>query len=716
MFGSAAIVLGLQGCGRDELVVGVDANLGTDTFSLDTETDTQADTETDSETDTDTTETGPSVCGDGLVDVDEQCDDGNGNPQDDCTNECTWAECGDGILWLGVEECDPGAENIGPNEACVPGCFINVCGDGLVGPAESCDDGNQIDGDGCNSNCAPGSCGDGLVDPGEQCDDGNMLDDDGCLTTCVVNSCGDGFVNMGVEECDAGALNSDADDCTLACTVNVCGDGKQHATDEQCDPGADMIGPGMACLPGCVLNGCGDGDVGPGEQCDDGNADDTDACLSTCENASCGDGFVQGGVEECDDADANDDNACHNDCTPTSIVEMSLGGNHTCVRLDHGKIMCWGNGDDGRTGYASESNLGDDELGNTGGFISIGGDVLDLITGISHTCALLPGGVRCFGRPLNGQLGYGNTTIIGDDELPSTVGFVDFGAGVDQIASGSGSFHSCAILDTGALACWGRAGDGRLGYAAGAQEQDVGDNETPAQWLAQFGPVEVGGQVVEVATGFSHTCARLQNGSVRCWGEANNGQLGYGNANRIGDNEDPSAVGPVALGAPAVQIAAGWLHNCALLDTDQIKCWGRGNEGRLGYGNVAWVGLVNTPAAVGFVDVGGTPTKISAGSAHTCVLRDDGTVVCWGFGARGQLGYGNVTNIGDNETPASAGAVPVGGTVVDIVAEGNHTCALLDSGQIKCWGDAGEGRLGYGNLDWIGDNEVPASVGVVPVF
>jgi cysteine-rich repeat protein len=709
-------LLALEGCGRDELILPVDANGGSETFGYESSgSEVTTATETTA-SETAETETGPSVCGDGLVGIDEQCDDGNGDPQDECTNECTWAVCGDGIVWLGIEECDPGEDMIGPNEACVPGCFLNVCGDGMPGPGEACDDGNGIDGDGCNNDCAPGSCGDGLVDPGEQCDDGNADDTDACLSTCVANTCGDGAINAGVEECDDGGLNSDAADCTLACTVNVCGDGKQHATDEECDPGAGMIGPGMACLDGCVLNGCGDGDVGPGEQCDDGNADDTDACLSTCELASCGDGFVQGGVEECDDADANDDNACHNDCSATSIVELSLGGNHTCVRLDHGKIMCWGNGDDGRTGYGNEINLGDDELGNSGGFVSIGGPVLDLITGISHTCAQLAGGVRCFGRPLNGQLGYGNTNIIGDDELPSSVGFVDFGTGVDAIASGSGSFHSCAILDTGALACWGRAGDGRLGYALGAQEQDVGNDETPAQWIAQHGTVNVGGQVVQVVTGANHTCARLQDGSVRCWGEGNNGQLGYGNANRIGDNETPAAAGNVNIGGTATQITAGWLHTCALLATNQIKCWGRGNEGRLGYGNVQWVGLANTPASVGFVDVGGTPVKLSAGAAHTCALRDDQSIVCWGFGARGQLGYGNVTNIGDNETPASAGAVPVGAPVVDVVAEGNHTCALLDSGQIKCWGDAGEGRLGYGNLDWIGDNEVPASVGVVPTF
>jgi cysteine-rich repeat protein len=705
LLGSLVLASSLAACGRDTIIIPVDTDTPTSTFEFEEDT---LDTETDTET---------SVCGNGLVEPGEDCDDGDGNQQNECLADCTFASCGDGFLWLGFEECDPGADAIGPNEACVPGCLVNVCGDGFDGPAEQCDDGNGQTGDGCNNDCTTGTCGNGIVDPGEQCDDDNGDNGDACLDTCVLNVCGDGFQRDGVEECDQGALNSNSGDCTLACTVNFCGDGFQHATDEECDPGAAQIGPGMACLTGCVLNGCGDMDIGPGEQCDDGNGDNGDACLDTCVLATCGDGFVEALVEECDDANANNDDACHDDCTRTEVAQVALGGNHTCARLDHGKLSCWGNGDDGRTGYASEENIGDDEPAGSFGFVDIGGPVINVITGISHTCTLFAGGeVRCFGRPFNGQLGYGNVDIIGDDELPSSVGFLDFGEPVTQIFANGGAFHSCGLLQSGGLVCWGREADGRLGYALGPAQQDVGDNETPAQWLALHGPVQVGGTVTQVVTGFAHTCALLDDGTVRCWGESNNGQLGYGNNIRIGDDETPASAGPVPVGGTVTQLAAGFTHTCAILTTGQIKCWGKGNEGRLGYGNVAWVGLVNTPASVGFVDVGGTPISIAAGSAHTCALLDDATVRCWGWGARGQLGYGNATNIGDNETPASAGPVSVGGNVVAIGADGHHTCVILDDGMIRCWGDAGDGRLGYGNLNFIGDDEVPASVGTVPVF
>src|SRR5690606_35139250 len=199
--------------------------------------------------------------------------------------------------------------------------------------------------------------------------DGNFDNDDACLNTCVTPDCGDGFVWFGVEECDQGPLNSNGAECTSSCNFNVCGDGNLFLMVEECDPGAAQIGPGLACLPGCVENGCGDGDVGPDEQCDDQNADDTDECTNACLLATCGDGLVWAGNEECDDGNTNDHDACHNDCTQTAVSVIATGGNHTCAMLTNGSLSCWGNGDDGRTGYATEDDIGDDEPAGSFGFV-----------------------------------------------------------------------------------------------------------------------------------------------------------------------------------------------------------------------------------------------------------------------------------------------------------------------------------------------------------
>ena len=110
------------------------------------------------------------------------------------------------------------------------------------------------------------------------------------------------------------------------------------------------------------------------------------------------------------------------------------------------------------------------------------------------------------------------------------------------------------------------------------------------------------------------------------------------------------------------------------------------------------------------------PLQIVAGFYHTCALLEGGMVRCWGIGVNGQLGYANQNHIGDDETPASTGDVNVGGTVVQITAGGYHTCALLEGDAARCWGAGAFGRLGYGNTNNIGDDESPASAGDVDVF
>ena len=155
---------------------------------------------------------------------------------------------------------------------------------------------------------------------------------------------------------------------------------------------------------------------------------------------------------------------------------------------------------------------------------------------------------------------------------------------------------------------------------------------------------------------------------MRCWGSGLNGRLGYGNIVTIGDNETPGSAGPVNFGTgrTAVAITAGDLHTCAILDDATVRCWGLGDDGQLGYGNTATIGDNETPGGVLPVDLGAgrSARAISAGFNHTCALLDDGSVRCWGAPGNGQLGYGNSDKVGDNETPGSLGSVSLGGASV----------------------------------------------------
>ncbi|MCB9700799.1 MAG: DUF4215 domain-containing protein [Myxococcales bacterium] len=158
------------------------------------------------------------TCGDGQVDIDEECDDGEDNGDDrKCTSECTNNVCGDGYLLSGVEECDDG--NNSNTDECVDGCKLAACGDGhLLAGVEGCDDGDTDDDDACPTTCVPAFCGDGFVRLGkEECDDGNQSNADACTNACKLAACGDGHVQPD-EACDDGN-SDDLDACSNDCAT-----------------------------------------------------------------------------------------------------------------------------------------------------------------------------------------------------------------------------------------------------------------------------------------------------------------------------------------------------------------------------------------------------------------------------------------------------------------------------------------------------------------
>jgi alpha-tubulin suppressor-like RCC1 family protein len=396
---------------------------------------------------------------------------------------------------------------------------------------------------------------------------------------------------------------------------------------------------------------------------------------------------------------------------------LDAGGAFSCAILSARQMRCWGFGSAGRLGYGGTTNIGDNETPDSAGPVNLGAGrtATSIATGNGYTCAILDTGqVRCWGYDSRGELGYGNTNNIGDNESPASVGTVDLGPGRTATAITAGDGQTCAILDTGQVLCWGYALNGQLGYG---NVNDIGDNETPAS----AGPVNLGTgrTAVAISAGDYHTCAILDTGAVRCWGDGADGRLGYGNTTTIGDDETPDTVGPVDLGAgrTAVAISAGGAHTCVILDTHQVMCWGSGLNGQLGYGNANSIGDDETPASTGPVNLGPgrTAVAISAGRLHTCAIVDTGQVLCWGSGSDGRLGYGNTRSVGDDEVPASVGPVGLGSgrTALAIAAGGSHTCAALDTGQLRCWGDGTDGQLGYGNTNDIGDNETPDSVAPV---
>lgn len=401
--------------------------------------------------------------------------------------------------------------------------------------------------------------------------------------------------------------------------------------------------------------------------------------------------------------------------TSSALVgALDAGGAFSCAILSKGQVRCWGFGIAGRLGYGNTNSIGDDETPDTAGPVDLGlnRSATSLVAGNGFTCAILNSAqVRCWGYGVQGQLGYGNSNHIGDSETPGSVEPVDLGPGNTATEITAGNGQTCVILNTRQVRCWGYAINGQLGFG---NTNNIGDDELPVSVApVNLGP---GRTAAAISAGDFHTCAILDTGQVRCWGNGANGRLGYANPNTIGDDETPDAAGPVDLGPGrrAVAISAGGAHTCAILDTGKVVCWGSGSSGQLGYGNASDIGDDETPVSAGSVSLGPgqTAVAIAAGRLHTCAIMSTGALRCWGAGASGQLGYGNTNNVGDDEIPQTQAPVNLGPgrSAVAITAGGGHTCAALDTGDVRCWGDGSSGQLGYGNVSNIGDDEMPDSV------
>ncbi|MFZ9393407.1 MAG: RCC1 domain-containing protein, partial [Ilumatobacteraceae bacterium] len=248
------------------------------------------------------------------------------------------------------------------------------------------------------------------------------------------------------------------------------------------------------------------------------------------------------------------------------------------------------------------------------GSITLGGD---------HTCALLStGSVKCWGLNDLGQLGDGTTT---SRSLPVDV-LVSLGGspltGVTAISAGTS--HTCALLSTGSVKCWGYNGDGEFGNGT------TTNSSLPVDVLVSLGGSPLTG-VSAITAGAYHTCALLSTGSVRCWGLNNYGQIGDGTSGAGTNRLAPTAVLVSLGGSPLTgvsAITAGAYHTCALLSTGSVRCWGLNNYGQIGDGTSGAGTNRLAPTAV-LVSLGGSPltgvSAITAGAYHTCALLSTGS-------------------------------------------------------------------------------------------
>jgi alpha-tubulin suppressor-like RCC1 family protein len=402
----------------------------------------------------------------------------------------------------------------------------------------------------------------------------------------------------------------------------------------------------------------------------------------------------------------------------TDAVQVAVGHNHACAVLLSGRVDCWGAKTIEAIDWPSYTPVEVPGIDNA----------TQATVGRSHSCALLSTGrVKCWEEDFHDELGDGRTGRA--SETPVEVHGV---TGASKIAAGEE--HTCALLSTGHIACWGGNQEGQLGdgttgtsslatevsgvrdaislAAGGADSCAVTSTRRVECWgnnyYGQFDDGTIRGSdipveahdltgVAELAVAGSFTCALYSTGSAACWGDNELDQLGYGVDG--GERNAPIAVHGLT---GALQVAVGWPHACAVLSSGQLDCWGENAYGELGD---ATTERKEAPVTVhGLSQV----VQVSAGEHDSCAVLATGRVVCWGGGnwEVGQLGDGTY---GGSTTPVEVKNIT---SATEVATETYGSCALLSDGHVNCWGSGFGGSLGNGTVD--NPSDIPVEVhGVV---
>ncbi len=421
----------------------------------------------------------------------------------------------------------------------------------------------------------------------------------------------------------------------------------------------------------------------------------------------CGDGVVNGPEEACDDGNDVTGDGCH-ECQ--RVVSVEAHTYRACALISDGRLKCWGRNEFGQLGLGDTNSRGA-WAGDMESLVGIdfgpGRRVARFALGSIHACVLFDDNVlKCWGNNGAGQLGLGDGETRGDDpdELNENLDPVDLG-NYDVESLALGDAHSCALLVGGQVKCWGDNSRGQLGLGDLDSRGDEPGEMGEALPLVDLG---TGRTALALNAGNNHTCALLDNRTVKCWGDNSFGQLGQGDLDPRGSgpNEMGDALLPVALGTGRYPVAidVGMSHSCALLDNDTIKCWGYNSSGQLGSGQVGHSG--DAPGQMGdalpAVDLGPglTARALSAGALHTCALLSSGAVKCWGSNGSGECGTGDTITRGDSDSTLGSflPTTLLERSVLSVSAGAESTCALLDDSRVKCWGGNAFGQLGLGQI------------------
>ena len=355
-------------------------------------------------------------------------------------------------------------------------------------------------------------------------------------------------------------------------------------------------------------------------------------------------------------------------------------------------VKCWGDNAQGQLGDGTTTSRSAPAKVK-----GLGSGVHTIVAGDKHTCAIISSSkgstslsptadnsgagdfaAQCWGANNRGQLGDGMKTEWRARRLiPADV--VGLHNGIHAIAAGGR--HTCALVSSGGVKCWGDNQFGQLGEGSTDRTTPCGCSGAEQRVYTQS---HLAGR---------HTCVLTTAGGVQCWGANWAGQLGDGTQR---ERRIPVNVVGLSSGVQAIAVSGGadhqW-HTCALTSAGGVKCWGDNDHGQLGDGT-----QTDRRVPVDVVGLSSDVQAIAAGGRHTCALTTRGVVKCWGANNRGQLGDGTRP---DRRVPVDVKRLSSG--VQAIAAGGRHTCALTSAGGVKCWGRQWTRASG----GWLTTNPIP---------
>ncbi|MEM7128643.1 MAG: Ig-like domain-containing protein [Chloroflexota bacterium] len=386
-----------------------------------------------------------------------------------------------------------------------------------------------------------------------------------------------------------------------------------------------------------------------------------------------------------------------------NVKAIAAGVYHTCA-VTTSDVQCWGDNDVGQLGNNDETGTSQPTPVQV---VGLGSEVLSIAAGHWHTCVVTNNGaaneaVKCWGSNPHRQLGF-NTGGFSVRQPAEASNLSEF---VVKIAGGSG--HTCVITTNGAAQCWGRGDEGQLGNG---RIPLPGTNSS--EWAIPQDVIGLDSGVIDIAANWYHSCAVVDSdnsgsGSVRCWGQ--NGQSSVSRLGIVEDLDGSPAPADTLINDNLAVLAAGEFHTCGLIDIDDdgvgsVQCWGHNDSGEIGNGTRA-----QQVRPVEVENLGSNIKDVKSERNNVCALTTEGGVFCWGGSSTGQNGIFGAPN-----WQTTAVEIPqLQSGVKDIAVGGDHNCALIgsdsdDNGRVQCWGDNSNGELGTGNSGTT-SNQIPQDV------